>query len=137
MKAYKKGFTLIELMLVVIIIGILVAMAVPRLAGRTEQARSEAARADIEMNIGTALDLYELDNGKYPPALDELISNASSAPKWKGPYLKKRPVDPWGNAYQYRIPSQHGKDYDLYSFGRNGAEGGGDDIANWDEAPSK
>jgi len=137
MKAYKKGFTLIELMLVVIIIGILVAMAVPRLAGRTEQARSEAARADIEMNIGTALDLYELDNGKYPPALDELISNVSSAPKWKGPYLKKRPVDPWGNPYQYRIPSQHGKDYDLYSFGRNGAEGGGDDIANWDEAPSK
>jgi general secretion pathway protein G len=126
----KKGFTLIELMLVVIIIGVLVSMVMPRLVGRSEEARIAAAKADINANISVALDLYELDNGKYPEALSALISKTSAG---KGPYLKREPVDPWGRRYMYKFPGDHG-DYDLYSYGPDGAEGGGDDITNWEEA---
>jgi general secretion pathway protein G len=135
----KKGFTLIELMLVVIIIGVLVAMVVPRLAGRTQQAKIAAAKADIEANISLALDLYEVDNGYYPTGeqgLGALRTKPSSAPapdNWNGPYLKKRPVDPWGNPYKYVSPGAHNtQDYDLSSFGPDGAESE-DDIINWED----
>jgi general secretion pathway protein G len=131
----KKGFTLVELMLVVIIIGILVAMVVPRMAGRSEQARAAVAKADIEMNIATALRLYELDNGNYPSTdegLDVLLTAPSGAKNWKGPYLEKKPVDPWGNPYQYKCPGTHRpSDYDLYSLGKDGSESA-DDVVNWD-----
>lgn len=132
----KRGFTLVELMLVVIIIGILVAMVAPRLAGRSEQAKVAAARADIEANLSSALDLYEIDNGAYPEKLDDLIVKPSNANNWKGPYLKKRPLDPWGNPYVYKYPGTHG-DYDLSSCGKSGTEGGGTEIANWDEEKAK
>lgn len=141
-RVFVTGFTLIELMLVVIIIGILVAMVVPRLAGRSEQARVAAAKADIESNIALALDLYELDNGHYPTTeqgLISLVTQPTSAPEptnWNGPYLKKKkvPNDPWGRAYIYTCPGIHNQDdYDLYSYGPNGVEGGGDDIPNWGE----
>ncbi|MBN1872570.1 MAG: type II secretion system major pseudopilin GspG [Candidatus Omnitrophica bacterium] len=130
----KKGFTLIELMLVVIILGILVAMVVPRLVGRGEQARKQAAYADINSNIALALDLYELDNGRYPEKLEDLLKDPgeSRAQNWNGPYLKRRPKDPWGRDYNYRVPGQHSNDYDLYSFGGDGVEGGDDDITNWE-----
>ncbi|MDD5680589.1 MAG: type II secretion system major pseudopilin GspG [Candidatus Omnitrophica bacterium] len=131
----KKGFTLIELMLVVIILGILVAMVVPRLVGRGEQARRQAAEADIRSNIALALDLYELDNGAYPEKLEDLLKDPgeSKASNWNGPYLKRKPVDPWGREYSYKYPGQNNKDYDLYSYGADGVEGGGDDITNWEE----
>ncbi|MBL7131936.1 MAG: type II secretion system major pseudopilin GspG [Candidatus Omnitrophica bacterium] len=137
-----KGFTLVELMLVVIIIGILVAMVVPRLAGRSEQARSAAAKADIESNLALALDLYELDNGRYPTTeqgLNALITESTSTPvpvNWNGSYLKKKkiPNDPWGRPYIYTCPGMHNQeDYDLYSYGPDAVEGGGDDVVNWEE----
>ncbi len=130
-----KGFTLIELMLVVIIIGALVAMVMPRLTGRTEQARVATAEADIRANIATALKLYELDNGAFPATgegLNALLNKPSSSRKWNGPYLEKPPIDPWGNEYKYKSPGDHRADYDLYSTGRDAQEGNEDDVKNWE-----
>ena len=131
----KKGFTLIELMLVVIIIGALVAMVMPRLAGRSEQAKVGAAKADISANIATALKLYELDNGRYPSSsdggLNALVAKPAGASNWNGPYLEKKPIDPWGREYKYVSPGTHRTyDYDLYSVGPDGVEGQ-DDVVNW------
>jgi general secretion pathway protein G len=133
---YKDGFTLIELMLVVIIIGVLVSMTAPRLAGRSEEARLSVAKVDINANISVALDLYELDNGQYPDSengLDALRVKPGGADNWRGPYIKRKPIDPWGNPYIYKSPGAHNPDYDLYSYGPDGAEGGDDDVTNWEE----
>ncbi len=135
-KDSSGGFTLIELMLVVIIIGILMAMVVPRFAGRSEEARISVAKADIQVNIPTALKLYELDNGAFPTTdegLDALLKPPASATNWKGPYLEKKPTDPWGNEYKYKYPGEHREySYDLYSLGRDGTESE-DDVVNWEE----
>jgi general secretion pathway protein G len=134
-KAKHKGFTLIELMLVVIIIGALVAMVMPRLTGRGEQARIAASKADVQSNIATALKMYELDNGRYPTSeegLNALLNRPGSATNWNGPYLEKKPIDPWGREYKYKCPGDHRPaDYDLYSLGRDGVEGA-DDVSNWE-----
>ena len=134
----QNGFTLIELMIVVIIIAALAAMIAPRLAGRSEQAKVAVAQADISSNIGTALKLYELDNGSYPPSgegLNALRSRPASGTaymNWKGPYLERDPIDPWGSRYQYRYPGTHNvTGYDLYSVGQDGLEGTEDDVGNW------
>jgi len=130
----KKGFTLIELMLVVIIIGVLSAMVVPRLAGRSEQARIQAAKTDINSSIPLALDLYEMDLGHYPELLDYLKTRPADGENWRGPYLKKKPMDPWGKAYIYKAPGEHNTDsYDLFSVGKDGQPGTADDIVNWGE----
>ena len=130
-----KGFTLIELMLVVVIIGALVAMVMPRLTGRGEQARVAAAGADINANIATGLKLYELDNGNFPSTqegLSALLTKPSSAKNWNGPYLERKPIDPWGKEYEYKSPGEHRKtDYDLYSLGKDGIESA-DDVTNWE-----
>ena len=142
MKLNNKGFTMIEIMLVVIIIGILAAMVIPNLRGRSEQARKAAAKADVEANLASALDLYELDNGKYPTTeqgLQALITKPAAQPdptNWNGPYLKKKkiPLDPWGKEYVYAAPGSHNTDeYDLSSLGADGVEGA-DDIVNWTES---
>ncbi|MFA5088201.1 MAG: type II secretion system major pseudopilin GspG [Candidatus Omnitrophota bacterium] len=138
----SKAFTLIEIMLVVIILGILAAMVIPNLSGRSEQARRSAARADIEANLATALDLYELDNGRYPTTeqgLAALVHKPTTPPEpmhWSGPYLKKKriPQDPWGRDYVYFCPGRNNaEDYDLFSFGPDGSESD-DDIVNWEKA---
>lgn len=133
MKYFKKAFTLVELMLVVIIIGILVAMVMPQMSGRSEEARRTVAQTDVNLNIATALKLYEFDNGAFPrteEGLDSLFVAPPSARSWKGPYLEKKILDPWGNEYQYRSPGQNRKDYDLFSLGRDGVQSE-DDVVNW------
>jgi general secretion pathway protein G len=129
-----QAFTLIELMLVVIIIGILAAMVAPRLVGRSEQAKTAAAQSEINATIALALDTFETDNDRYPTTsegLQSLITNPGSLPGWKGPYLKKIPRDPWGEIYAYKSPGTHNQDYDLSSAGPDMIEGDTDDIVNW------
>ena len=132
-----KGFTLIELMLVVIILGILATIAVVRFAGRAEDARIQTVKGEIAGAYGTALQLYEIDCGKYPSTEEGLGGLKQSSSKgWKGPYIHTKTFnDPWGNPYQYRYPGTHNTDdYDLFSYGPDGQEGGGDDITNWAES---
>jgi general secretion pathway protein G len=126
----RSGFTLIEILLVVVIIGILVGVAIPRLGGRVRQAQLAAAEADIN-NIGMALRLYEVDNGTYPSSLQGLLTS-TGAKNWRGPYLEKgTPKDPWGNDYAYAFPgSRNPHSYDLSSRGPDGVESG-DDVSNW------
>jgi general secretion pathway protein G len=125
-QGFARGFSLIEIILVVIIIATLSAMVVPRLSGRSEQARQAAAKADIEVNIPTALKLYELDNGFLPTTdqgLAALLQKPTTNPipeNWNGPYLEKMPVDPWGRPYQYQCPgTNRPHDYDLSSLGKD------------------
>jgi len=135
-KDMKSAFTLVEIMLVVIIIGALAAMVIPRLTGRSEQAKTAAAQADINSHLATALKLYELDNGNFPTTsqgLEALLVKTTSNPvptNWNGPYIEKKPVDPWSRPYVYASPGSHRSDYDLSSKGKdiNKEE---DDITNW------
>lgn len=135
------GFTLIEILLVVLIIGVIAAMVVPNLAGRGEQARKSIARADIDTNLDSSLGMYEIDNGRYPTTeqgLAALLQKPTLEPvpnNWNGPYLKKKalPKDPWGREYIYRFPGNHNTEgYDLSSSGPDGVESA-DDIVNWQE----
>ncbi len=119
----RAGFTLIEILLVVVIIGILVGMAIPRLGGRVRQAEEARARADIQ-NIGMALRLYELDMGEYPASLEALVTNPGGSRRWNGPYLEGGiPNDPWGERYIYQRTD---RSYTLTSSGLDTAESGRD-----------
>jgi len=133
----QNGFTLIELIVVMIILGLLAALVVPNYFERVGQAKQKTAKTQIEL-FGTALDSFRLDVGRYPTTsegLEALIKPPSDAEGWNGPYLKKEeiPLDPWRHPYQYRSPGEHG-DYDLFSYGADNAEGGeGEDadIVSW------
>lgn len=129
-----QAFTLIELLLVLVILTVLAAVVVPKFVGRSEQARNTAAKSDVA-SLGAALDRFEIENNRYPTTqegLQSLIEAPSGLPDWKGPYIDRAPKDPWGNPYLYRFPGQHNvHGFDLLSYGPNGQEGGGDDIANW------
>ena len=129
----RRAFTLVEMLLVVTIIGILAALVIPKIVGRSEQARATAARADIS-SIKTALDSFEVDNGYYPKSLQDLYAAPSNAKNWHGPYLDPtKPLeDPWGNKYIYYFPGKHNtSSFDLLSVGPDGKEGTDDDVGNW------
>jgi len=125
-KKKKDGFTLIELLVVVLILGLLAALVGPRMFGQLGKAKLQAAKAQIAL-LGTALDAFRLDIGRYPTTaegLKALRQKVGSRGGWSGPYLPKAiPKDPWGRDYIYRCPGTHG-DYDLLSYGSDGVQGG-------------
>jgi general secretion pathway protein G len=132
----EKGFTLLELLVVMVIIGLLAGYVGPKYFAQIGKSEVKAARAQMDA-LGKAIDQFRLDVGRYPSTeegLASLITRPSNLPKWDGPYLTKSvPVDPWGNPYAYKAPGDHG-DYDLISLGKDGRSGGdGDnaDINNW------
>jgi len=131
-----RGFTLLELLVVMVIIGLLAGYVAPKYFSQVGKSEVKVARAQIDA-IDKALDQYRLDVGRYPSTeqgLAALTSRPSGESKWAGPYLKKEvPPDPWGKPYQYKSPGEHGE-YDVFSFGSDGQPGGsGDaaDLANW------
>jgi len=133
----QRGFTLLEVMVVVVILGILAALVVPKIISRPDEARAIAAKQDIA-SLMQALKLYRLDNQRYPTTeqgLQALVARpASAAPNWKtGGYVERLPKDPWGNAYQYLNPGVRGE-LDVFSTGADGAPGGEGndaDIGSW------
>jgi general secretion pathway protein G len=133
----SAGFTLIELIVVVVIIGLLAGLVLPQFIRQEEKAKMKTAKAQIEL-FGTALDTFRLDVGRYPSTeegLQALRQKPGALERWDGPYLKKDlPEDPWGKAYVYRSPGEHGP-YDILSYGADGVQGGdGDnrDITSWE-----
>ena len=141
---HSAGFTLIEIMVVVVIIGLLAAFIVPQVMGRVDEARITKARGDIE-KLETALAMFRLDTSRYPVGQDGITSLVKkpedpNVKNWRtGGYLGRPliPKDPWGNEYRYAYPGTHGTEYDLYSLGPDGQEGGEDadkdNIGNWNQ----
>jgi general secretion pathway protein G len=133
----RNGYTLVELLVVLAILGLLVALAAPRVIKYLGSAKTDTARIQIE-KLGGVLDLYRLEIGRYPTeqeGLESLVERPPQLDAWKGPYIKNREslTDPWGRPYGYRSPGEHGE-YDLYTLGADGKEGGegeDQDVANW------
>ena len=132
----SAGFTLIEIMVVVVIIGLLVGIVAPNVIGQLGRAEVERARADID-RISTALDLFRIDHFRYPTedeGLEILLGNAEINDRPVARFLDSVPTDPWQRPYFYENPSTHGRDYDVYTLGADGQEGGDGvnaDIGNW------
>ncbi len=130
----SKGFSLIELLVVLIILGLIAGLVVPNIMGRGEDAKSRTAVAEVQ-RLSMAVDEFYLDTGRAPRELRELINRPSNVSNWNGPYVNASNLDdPWGNAYQFRAPGEH-RNVDIYTHGRDGQSGGEGpdrDIANWD-----
>lgn len=136
-RSSEAGFTLLELLVVLAILGLLAAIVAPQVLRYLGASRSQAAKVQIE-NISASLDQFDMDVGRYPSqeeGLDALVQAPPGAPNWNGPYLRRPSalVDPWGQKYLYRIPGRHG-DVDVYTLGSDHAEGGtgeAKDVGNW------
>jgi general secretion pathway protein G len=135
----KKAFTLIELLLVVVIIGVLAAIMLPSFSGRSQEARVTRAKTEIESTLALALDMFEADTGSYPTSeqgLDALLTAPQNVMNWRGPYLRKYYSfeDPWRNIYQYQYPGRYNASgYDLISPGPDAQVGTEDDISNFEQ----
>ena len=135
--AGQKGFTLVEMLVVLVIIGLLGLLLAPDLVRRLGGAKSDAAQAEIN-SLVSAVDMFAIDMGRYPTkeeGLQALLDAPNGEPNWRGPYLRKKQalIDPWGHPFHYRVPGEHGA-YDLFSLGSDNAEGGeGDarDVTSW------
>ena len=135
-KRKQAGFTLIEMMVVVAVIGLLIAMVGPRIFNQYEKAERTKVEVDID-GIEKALAFYRLDNYRYPTqaeGLEALVSPPAGADDWNGPYMDAAPIDPWNNPYLYSNPGSRGKDIDVYTYGADGVPGGkgsNKDLGNW------
>jgi len=133
-RRHSPAFTLMEIILVVVIIGIMLTLVAPRLTGKTKKAQAITARNQIA-NFRAAIARYEMDMGDMPKALQDLVVKPSDVAedKWEGPYLDSNavPKDPWSHEYHYRSPGEHFKDYDIWSDGKDGQAGTEDDINSW------
>ena len=129
-----SGFSLIELLVVLVILGLIAGLVVPNIIGRTEVAKSRAAKAAVQQ-LSSAVDGYYLDVGNPPDSLEDLVKQPGGVDNWRGPYAKNSLItDPWGNQYQYIYPGDHGE-YDIISYGADktqGGEGKNADINNWE-----
>ena len=129
----SRGFTLLELLVVILIIGLLTGIVAPRFLGQIGRSETTAARAQLDA-FDKALQAYRVDTGRFPSTgqgLRALVSQPADEPRWRGPYLRDDvPLDPWGSAYQYRNPGSTGRDYDLLSYGRDRVQGGSGDDAD-------
>lgn len=135
LRSGRRGFTLVELLLVLMILATLAAIVIPKFANRTKQAQITAAKTQIQ-SFKTALDAFEVDMGGYPTTSDGLdplvIEPRNSKNNWRGPYLDKIPLDPWKNPYIYEYPGRHSdKSYDIISCGEDGQRDTDDDVTNW------
>ena len=130
----QRGFTLVELLLVLVILALIAGLVLPGIIGKAESAKAKAASAQIS-RISMSVESFYLDTGNTPSSLDELVNEPSGVAGWNGPYIKNSLLkDPWGKPYQYRMPGEHGE-FDIQSFGADGQQGGeknNADINSWD-----
>ena len=130
----QRGFTLVELLLVLVILALIAGLVLPGIIGKAESAKAKAAASQIS-RISMSVESFYLDTGNTPSSLDELVNEPSGASGWNGPYIKNSLLkDPWGQPYKYRVPGEHG-DFDIESYGadrQKGGEGKNADIASWD-----
>ncbi len=134
MKTSQSGFSLIELLVVLVILGLIAGLVVPNIVGRAETAKISAAESQIQA-LSNGVATYYLDNGNLPERLEDLVNAPGDAKNWNGPYVRGRLLkDPWGRPYEYRFPGQHGE-YDIVSYGADGHAGGegkNGDITSWE-----
>ena len=131
----QRAFTLIEMMAVVVIIGILAAVIGPKIFKNVEETQRTRAHQDIE-NLKKSITLFRFNTNKLPEELRDLVKEPDGVRGWKGPYMERLPKDPWENSYEYRVPGNDGRDFDIWSLGpdgREGGEGNDADITSWVE----
>ena len=134
-KQRQRGFTLVELLLVLVILALIAGLVLPGIIGKAESAKVKAAASQIS-RIEMSVESFYLDTGVTPSSLEELVEEPSGVTGWNGPYIKNTLLkDPWGEPYKYRVPGDHGAEFDIWSYGpdrQQGGEGKNADITSWD-----